>query len=410
MARRRPDALPDPARAGHSRQTGPGKAAGVAHGGPENPGRTDRPLPAHLPARPRPARGLPAGAPARAGLQQLEGSGLLPGQPVLEGPRVAPSGPRQPAPARRGRRRLAAATADPAQDGHDQGRPESRRLRSPGLLRPVPDQRAVLLPRPLPVGDRRSGPLGALGRALPRQPGRNRQPQVRTAPQSPHGRPNPRTAPRPSRSGPNGRPAPQDSRGTPAGRPASRTRRHLHRRRPDADAIPSRPEHDCLRDSQDLGGRSSRRQAPRPLARGGVRVLGMGRGGGPPIHWHPDRGASGDRSPQPGAIPAADHRRDSSRSCRSLPPRPTPNGSSSSAPSLPTCSPPSSSGSANPLGQCPWSPPTTGTNACGCHLPRCCSNADSGPRTARSATAPSARCCKPPSPTPAWSMPPTAAP
>ena len=71
---------------------GPGKAAGVAHRGPENPGRTDRPLPAHLPARPRPARGLPAGTPTRAGLQQLEGSGLLPGQPVLEGPRAAPSG------------------------------------------------------------------------------------------------------------------------------------------------------------------------------------------------------------------------------------------------------------------------------------------------------------------------------
>ena len=125
----------------------------------------------------------------------LRASGLLPGQPVLEGPRVAPSGPRQPAPARRGCRRLAAATADPAQDGHHQGRPEIRRVRSPGLLRPVPDQRAVLLPRPLPVGDRRSGPLGALGRPLPRQPGRNRQPQVRTAPQSPDGRPNPRTAP-----------------------------------------------------------------------------------------------------------------------------------------------------------------------------------------------------------------------
>ena len=60
--------------------------------------------------------------------------------------------------------------------------------------------------------------------ALPRQPGRNRQPQVRTAPQSPHGRPNPRTPPRPSRPGPNGRPSPQDSRGTPACRPASRTR------------------------------------------------------------------------------------------------------------------------------------------------------------------------------------------
>ena len=59
---------------------------------------------------------------------------------------------------------------------------------------------------------------------------------------------------------------------------------------------------------QDLGGRSSRRQAPRPLARGGVRVLGMGRGGSPSIHGHPDRGAFGDRSPQPGAIPAADHR------------------------------------------------------------------------------------------------------
>jgi hypothetical protein len=205
----------------------------------------------------------------------------------------------------------------------------------------------------LPVGDRRSGPLGALGRPLPRQPGRNRQPQVRTAPQSPHGRPDPRTAPRPSRSGPNVRPPPQDSRGTPAGRPASRTRRHLHRRRPDADAVPSRPEHDCLRDSQDLGGRSPRRQAPRPLARGGVRVLGMG------PRWRSfDSRASGSRSfwrsvttawCNTGCRPPVN----SFRSCRSLPPRPTPNGSSSSAPSLPTCSPPSSSGSANPLGQCP---------------------------------------------------------
>ena len=55
----------------------------------------------------------------------------------------------------------------------------------------------------------------------------------------------------------------------------------------------------------------------------------------------------------------------SSRCCRSSRRRPTPNGSWSSARNSPTCCRPSSAGSAATPERCPWSPPTTGTNACG---------------------------------------------
>ena len=80
-------------------------------------------------------------------------------------------------------------------------------------LPPVPDPRAGLLPGPVPVGARGSRPLGAVGRALPRQPGRDQPAQVRAPPQGPHGRAHPRTAARPAGPGPHRRRAAQEAAG-----------------------------------------------------------------------------------------------------------------------------------------------------------------------------------------------------
>ena len=205
-----------------------------------------------------------------------------------------------------------------------------------------------------------------------------------------------------------GRPAPQDSRGTPAGRPASRTRRHLHRRRPDADAVPPRPEHDAARP------RSGRTEPP---------------GGKRRDLWHEEEYAFwawaavevlrltgirieelleiGHHSLVQYRLPTTG---ESSRSCRSLPPRPTPNGSSSSAPSLPTCSPPSSSGSANPLG----SAPGPRLRLARMRMDATCPAAVPTPIPDREPLDqprhPPQDAARPPSPAPAWSMPPTAAP
>ena len=67
-----------------------------------------------LPPGPRPAGRLPAGTPARAGLRQPGAAGPHAGQLFWADLEAPPSRHRQPAPARRGRRRVEAAAADQA--------------------------------------------------------------------------------------------------------------------------------------------------------------------------------------------------------------------------------------------------------------------------------------------------------
>ena len=161
-----------------------------------------------------------------------------------------------------------------------------------------------------------------------------------------------------------------------------------------------RPEHDVCGTPKIWVDESSRRQAPRPLARGGVRVLGLGRGGG--LRF---TGIRIEELSELGHHSLVQYRLPTTGE---LIPLLQIAPSKTDAERLLVVSPELADVLSTiiqrvrePSGQCPWSPPTTGTNAYGCHLPRCCSNADSGPRIVRSTTAPSARCCKPPSPTPA---------
>ena len=60
---------------------------------------------------------------------------------------------------------------------------------------------------------------------------------------------------------------------------------------------------------QDLGRRPRHRQAPGPRQGRRARVLGVRRRRGPARHRHPDRGTDRTVAPQPGAVPAARHRR-----------------------------------------------------------------------------------------------------
>ena len=109
-------ALPDAAASWASSASRPRDTARAAHRRPAHARGADRPLPAGLPPGPRPAGGLPARTPARAGLHQPGVARGHPRQAVLGRPRAAPPRHRQPAPARRRRRRLEAAAADGIQD------------------------------------------------------------------------------------------------------------------------------------------------------------------------------------------------------------------------------------------------------------------------------------------------------
>ena len=129
-----------------------------------------------------------------------------PGRPVLGRPRSPPSRHLQPPPARRGRPLLETATADHHQEGPHPGRPEHAGRRPAAQLPRVPDPRAGLLPGPGPLGGRRPRPLGGMGGAVPRQPGRGSPAQVHAPAQGTNGRAHPRApAPAPR---PGGRPGP----------------------------------------------------------------------------------------------------------------------------------------------------------------------------------------------------------
>jgi hypothetical protein len=94
---------------GRLRAGGSGDAAGAAHQRAADARRAGRPIPARLPLGPPPAGRVPARTPARAGLHQPGITGQHAGQAVLGRPRAALPRHRQPAPARRRRRRLEAA-------------------------------------------------------------------------------------------------------------------------------------------------------------------------------------------------------------------------------------------------------------------------------------------------------------
>ena len=108
-----------------------------------------------------------------------------------------------------------------------------------------------LLPRSVPVGDRGSGPLGAVGYSLPRRPGGDRPAQVRAPPQSAHGRAHPRTATSPPGPGAHRRRPAQGGRNAAGGRSPDPARGYLHRGRPDPDPLGHQDHH-----REGLGGRS----------------------------------------------------------------------------------------------------------------------------------------------------------
>jgi hypothetical protein len=87
--------------------------AGRCHGRAAQPCRARRPLPARLPACPRPDRRLPARTAARPGLPQPGYPRPAAGPELLGRPGTPPSRHRQPDPAAAGRRRLETADAHP---------------------------------------------------------------------------------------------------------------------------------------------------------------------------------------------------------------------------------------------------------------------------------------------------------
>ena len=185
--------------------------ASVPHRRPAHPGRTGRPLPAALPPGPRPARGLPARTPARVGLHQPEGPGLLSGATVLGRPRTASPRHRQPAPAQRRRRRVEAASADQTPGDHlsRTARSPSSRWSESATARCLTPVRAFYLDL-CPVGDRGSRPVGTVGGSLPGRSGRDQSAQVPAPPQGADGRAHPRTATGPAGAGPDRRRAAQE--------------------------------------------------------------------------------------------------------------------------------------------------------------------------------------------------------
>ncbi len=152
-----------------------------------------------LPPGPRPAGGLPARAPARAGLHQpailANYLGKLfwadlerhhPGIDSLHLPAEVADGLE------------AAAAHHQPQTITTADRREDRGHRRADQLPRVPDPGPGVLPGSGPLGGRGPGPLGPVGRALPGRRGGDQPAQGRAAPQGPDGRPHPRTAARPA--------------------------------------------------------------------------------------------------------------------------------------------------------------------------------------------------------------------
>ena len=136
---------PGAGRAGHRPGVPAGRRAAHRRG-------TGRPLPGAMPPGPRPARGLPAGTPARGGLCLLVQPGRGPGPAVLDGPGTPPSRDRLDQPGARGRRRLAAPHQLPAGDRGRAWRRQNAGTRAPRGRAQHNDDRPGVLPRHRPVG------------------------------------------------------------------------------------------------------------------------------------------------------------------------------------------------------------------------------------------------------------------
>ena len=118
------------------------------------------------------------------------------GGAVLAGPGDPPSRHRQPAPARRGRRRLETTAAHRNRRRFRARLGEGHRRRPTAQLSGVPDPDPSVLPGLGPVGRRRPGALGPVGGPCPVKERRGQPAKGQAAPQIPHGRPHPRTAAR----------------------------------------------------------------------------------------------------------------------------------------------------------------------------------------------------------------------
>ncbi len=189
-------------RPGHDPRVRPGPGTADRRG-------TRRPLPAAVQAGPRPARGLPEGTAARAGLRQ-PGLGLtVPGRPVLGQDRGPVPGHHHTRAAAGGHPRLEGRPADHQARRHWPGWAADRRHPPADQRQGRAHTRPGALPRHLPVGHGGTRPLGAVGSP---EPGQRRQDQLGQGTpeaQGPDGPADPRAAARPARPRPHRR-RPQD--------------------------------------------------------------------------------------------------------------------------------------------------------------------------------------------------------
>ena len=293
------------------------------------PRGTHRPLRPVLPPGPRPAGGLPARTPARAGLHQPGAlaaawatcSGDLerhhPGIDSLHLPAEVAAAWKQ-------RLRTKRKTVTTAAGGEDV-------TRSSGSATAMPDPGPGVLPGPGPVGPRGPRPLGAVGRALPHQGGRDQPAQGHSGTASPAWTPAPANGFPSCRcwSAPPTSAADADASSRP---PAHAGPATLHRRRAACTAPCRTPA------PQHLGRGPAHRQTPRPGDSRKSTRSGPGpssRSCAPPASASRNCWSSATTASCNTGCPAPAK---SSRCCRSPRPRPTPSGCWSSAPNWPTCS------------------------------------------------------------------------
>ena len=143
----------------------------------------------------------------------------------------------------------------------DQGEITEIGRRTGGSRRDL-DDRPGVLSRPGPMGPRRTGALGTVGRAVPDSRRRHPAQEEKDPPQGAHGPAHPRAAPAPARPGREGQPGTRSSRGKAPGRHRDPARPAVHRR--GSDPAPDPHEPPALTPDLGRGPRHRHPPGPRP--------------------------------------------------------------------------------------------------------------------------------------------------